>query len=155
MFKVIRQAGIGLLELMLSLTVIAVLLVVVLQWYPKLERSRKVHATVEMVQLAQAATVRWRALPRPMANDGMGVSVSRFIQMGLLNDHWRLSPWGQAWRLQSMAGHDRYVQVVIPGIPQGLCRYMAVLLAQQHVASGYCMHGVYQGQLMVDGNAVS
>jgi prepilin-type N-terminal cleavage/methylation domain-containing protein len=147
--RFVRCKGVGLLELMLSLAVIGVLMVMVVRWYTKFQSDRKINDTVAMLQAAQGASLRWLALPRSGAR-AKGVAVDTLVDVGLLDRHWRISPWGKAWQLHVDAAQRRHVQVWMPGIPPGICRYMSDLLGQQRIAIGQCANGTYHGQLMVD-----
>jgi len=56
-----KQRGIGLLELMLSLAIIAILLIMATRYYGAASRSEKVNEGVALVQNIAAASAQWKA----------------------------------------------------------------------------------------------
>lgn len=57
--KKVRQHGIGLLELMLSLTIIAILLIAATRYYQSAQTSRQIQVAMESVQSVYAATQQY------------------------------------------------------------------------------------------------
>lgn len=88
-----KQHGIGLLELMLSLAIIAMLMVAATRYYKTTQTARRVQVAVESTQAIYSARERW-------LQDGhsyeSGDLLSNFIGYGYLSSDFRdkANPWG-------------------------------------------------------------
>lgn len=142
-----QQRGISLLEVMLSFSVIGLVLAVALHLWPQASRHQKITATVQQVVMAKAAVEHWQAMPgtKPSA-----LSVQHLIDMGLLDAHDALSPWGQAWQLSTVGQSGGY-KVTFDGMTPEVCRHVAALLSQQLHVVGGCVQGRYEGVFTMEG----
>ncbi len=78
-----RQKGIGLLELMLSLAIIAILLIMATRYYQSASLNNKINACVDMFAGVQGAVQNYR-VDNPGKIDENEVSVGALVQKGLL-----------------------------------------------------------------------
>ena len=96
-----RMLGIGLLELMLSLAIIAVLLIMATRYYSSASESQKIQAGVDMVNAVRAAVANY--------SSGQGIpttppTVLELVQSGLLPASFgstaalngTANPWGES-----------------------------------------------------------
>ena len=73
-----RQRGIGLLELMLSLAIIAILLIMATRYYQSASLQNKINACVDMFAGVQGAVQSYRVDNPGKIDDLNDVSIARF-----------------------------------------------------------------------------
>ena len=108
LYKPGKQRGIGLLELMLSLAIIAVLLVMVTRYYVVAKRSQEVNQMATLVGALEGAVANWKA---GQANYS-GVTWAKLNDLGLLTNAdydgtTVRTPWGTK---VSLSAGDSYVE---------------------------------------------
>jgi type II secretory pathway pseudopilin PulG len=87
--------GISLLELMLSLAIIAIILVAAMRYYQTTRESQQVNAAAEMVTAVYSAGASWIQFNK----DFSGVNIAAFVSNGSLPASFanpNANPWGGA-----------------------------------------------------------
>ncbi len=86
---VIKQMGIGLLELMLSLAIIAVLLVMATKYYQQARMNQQINEAISLSQAIVAASANW-----VIGRDGYsGLSMDELINNAYLPAGSKRNPW--------------------------------------------------------------
>lgn len=114
-----RQNGIGLLELMLALAIIAMMMVAASRYYKSTQTARKIHVAIESVQVLYAASER-RVQDR--GQYGSGDQIGDLITKGYLPDGFATSaaPWGGTITAVPISGNI-YLQATFPNVPTADC----------------------------------
>jgi Tfp pilus assembly protein PilE len=130
MLKPYYQRGIGLLELMLSLTVTALLLVMASRYYTTVRTNYRVHEGLGMVHAVYSAAESWlqnnATLPA-----GENVARKSFIDNGNLPSTFAVAtvnPWGGDI---SITGVGQTVIIKMLNVPQADCINMTEKLQQK------------------------
>jgi Tfp pilus assembly protein PilV len=88
-----KLLGIGLLELMLSLAIIAVLLLAATQYFKTVDTSRRVDTAIKMLQQTISAAEDYKM--SSSSNDYSGISMDVLAKRGLINfASANTNPWG-------------------------------------------------------------
>lgn len=135
-----HERGLGLLELMLSLSVLAVILLGILHWANPLRERQRVQVALQQVALARMGAARWQAMPASRTV----LSVGRLIEMGLLTARDAHSPWGGEWDLSWQAGAGQYC-IRFVAVPAQSCARLANVLRREGLAQGGCDASAYMG----------
>lgn len=115
-----KQNGIGLLELLLGLAVIAVLLVVSTRYYRAAKHDEQVNDAIATVQTIVAASNNWVVGHNDFSLLDMNVlTANGYLPGNALNDPWR----GQI-DLTSTPDHQHLV-ITMRGVPKNACISMA------------------------------
>ena len=125
----IKQRGIGLLELMLSLAIISVLLVMATRYYRTTKQNQQVNDAIAQVQAMVAASENW-VIGR---NDFTGISLANLIASGNLPDGSQFNPW-HAQNTVRKASNPNHIIIAMNGLPQSACYNMAEKL-NRHTAT--------------------
>lgn len=116
-----KQKGIGLLELMLSFTVIAILLVSAARYYNLTQSSEKVHEAMNMIVAVYEAGESWLQSNA----DFTGVSLTTFINNGTLPKDYanqNVNPWyGNIIAQISPKGNKQSLIVALSNVPLTDC----------------------------------
>jgi hypothetical protein len=131
MVKQLRQCGIGLLELMLSLTVIALLLVMASQYYGTVRTNYRVHEGLGIIHAVYVASESWL-----QNNPTIPASpLSGFTKNGSLpsdfdptNPSPLLNPWGGDLKA---AGKDQTITITMSNVPTTDCNNLTAKLQQK------------------------
>lgn len=123
--RLTRQAGIGLLELMLSLAIIAILLVMATRYYGIASRSQRVNQGVAQVGSLEGAVATWRGSKTSYT----GVTIPILGDQGLLSsaeyDGTNLyDPWGGKVGLAATSA-GKGATITYTDIPGDACLAMA------------------------------
>lgn len=86
------QRGVGLLELMLSLAIIAILLIMATRYYQSASQSQKVTQTASDIQALMAAAANYTA-----SDPNATYSIDDLASAGLLPPKWGLATTSNAW----------------------------------------------------------
>ena len=116
-----KSAGIGLLELMLSLGVIAVLLVMATIFFKPASQSQKVSEAISHIQAIDSAANRW-SLTHANFND-VDSHFNVFINFGLLPAYFAddyINPWGGNITVDK--AQDILLQIKMDQIPAAACK---------------------------------
>ncbi len=130
----VKQRGIGLLELMLSLAIIALLLVMATRYYSAAHGSEQLNAAVEALHAIYAAAETYEA-----NNPGGGLSsLQTLVDDNLLpqvfgNSGQLANPWGGTITLAITAatgGQPQEINIIMRDVPNTQCPALIASLAQ-------------------------
>lgn len=111
-----KQNGIGLLELMLALAIIAMMMVAASRYYQSTQVARRVQAVVESVQALYSANERW-------VQDGHDTAgtLDNFKTNGYLPEDFAVTanPWGGKIELEALDAV--YLKATFTQVPSGDC----------------------------------
>lgn len=132
MMKRLVQRGIGLLELMLSLAIIAILLIMATRYYQTTKQSQEVNDGVQLVNSVVAAMTNY-ITDHPDYTTDADVAFSSFVSWGYLplalgSTGSTASPWGTNVGAISMNSLGATF-VTISDVPSGACQQLAGRLA--------------------------
>ncbi len=140
MLKRKNKAGIGLLELMLALAVIALLLIMATRYFTLVDRSRKITSTIDTVELMQAAAQRWI-----LTNDDFSgiTSMQDLVDHNLLPDSFDksnkpLDEWGGAI---SITGNKSYLLLTLSAVPDSMCARLQSKITNNITCAPPGIHG--------------
>ena len=91
MRKTVKQLGIGLLELMLVLAIVAIILVIATRYFEVANRSRLVNAGFKDLQTATTAAHSWW---EDNNRTFKGLNMDGLINNGYLSKEYEHNPWG-------------------------------------------------------------
>lgn len=107
--------GISLLELMLSLAIIAILLVMATRYFSSVRSEQQVDETVKMVQQVTGAADNWLATYKSFQKGSVnGISMPDLINQGLVPNSFNTSPWNAPFAIQAQSPDQ--TMIVIYGI---------------------------------------
>lgn len=117
------QRGIGLLELMLALAIIAVLLIMATRYYQSTSQAQKVNQAASDIQAILAATANYRA-----GNPTGAFTIASL--KGFLPQSWgdasKANPWGGGYTAKE-GTKDSYAIIGATGIPTTACEALSAL----------------------------
>jgi Tfp pilus assembly protein FimT len=121
------QRGIGLLELMLSLSIIAVLLVMATRYYLAARQEQQVNNAISMIHGIVAGTANW-ALGQ-QSGGYAGVSITELATGNFIPTSFNGSgngggadPWGGDLKVTSSSSNS--YQVTMSNVPTAACNYL-------------------------------
>lgn len=141
-----KPSGIGLLELMLSLAIIAILLIMATRYYQSTSQSQKVNQAAGDIQAILAAAANYNA-----GNPGGVFTISKLISSGYLPSSMGSSaananPWGGAYTAVNTAGNPTQVTITLTLIPTTACNALDSLMTSNYVAAkASCTSNTYSG----------
>lgn len=109
-----REKGIGLLELMLSLAIIAVLIIMATRYYQATRRSSEMNQVVSSVNGIIAAAETWRV----GRGDYTGISIDILVTNKYLPEGSATSVWGGKYSISPSGGS---ATISLSSIPSGMC----------------------------------
>lgn len=116
-----RQRGIGLLELMLSLAIIAILLVMATRYFTSARQGQQVAAAVSLVNAITSAASNYTS------TQGAGSAPSSIAKIqSYLPQGGTTGPWGSAI---TVSGSATSFVIVIPSVPSDACTLIGNALA--------------------------
>jgi len=138
------QQGIGLLELMLSLAIIAVLLVIATRYYETAKTGEQVNEAIGIVQAIRGASAQWAA-GKPSYS---GLNMSALYNYGLLprsvgggnNDGVGTNPWGGNVSVTPINSNAQ-VQVTLTKVPTQACNNLIGKLSYETPITPTCNGG--------------
>lgn len=146
------QRGIGLLELMLALAIIAVLLIMATRYYQSTSQSQKVNQAASDVQAIIAGFANFRA------GDPTGTFTIDDLS-GFLPASWTTSPatiatanpWGKAYTAAPGA-NSTTVEISVDGMPTTACDALKALTKVNTVGAtgGSCSGGKFTGEFGIE-----
>lgn len=131
----VKQLGIGLLELMLSLAIIAILLIMATRYYQTTKQSQEVNDAVNTVNSIVAAMTNWMTdNPSSFTGSVVTVKFSDLVKDGYLpsslgDDGSNASPWGTSISDPTFSATGAAVNVQINNVPKGACNQLAGRMA--------------------------
>lgn len=146
MKKIIHSKGIGLLELMLTLAIIAVLLLTLTEYYGRTHSEMKINRTVGEIQAIHSASSRWWAMYHSIDS----ISMPELITRNLLPQKSNINVWGGTVSVAKSASH--FIVIKFSDVPKTACyrlqRYFAengsVKASACHVNEEEAENGEYQ-----------
>lgn len=124
-----KHTGIGLLELMLSLVVIASLLLLVTRYYLVTERAERVSKAAQMINNIVDAGVKYS---EGLTNTSQGMSLQSLIDTRLLSGSYSQSPWARSQHDISILGIKNGFSILIADVPKKECDNLLNLIANKH-----------------------
>lgn len=138
------QRGIGLLELMLSLAIIAILLVMATRYFASARQGQEVASAISTIQAVSAASQSYFVA---QGNSWSGLtSVTKLVAGGYLPSNASTTgPWGGAIMVTGGAdsSNPTAVRITIPNVPPAACTQLNGVLKSQIIVTG----GVNSGGL--------
>lgn len=127
-----KVKGVGLLELMLSLAIIAVLLIMATRYYQTTSQSQKVNQAVSDIQAILAAAANYTA-----ASPGSAFAITDLVSAGLLPANWSTetpvagtaNPWAGAYTATNVSGSPA-VKITAGSVPLTACTALDQLMYQ-------------------------
>lgn len=118
----LRQCGIGLLELMLALAIIAVLLIMATRYYQSTSQSQKVNQAASDIQAIVAAGANFQ-----VGDPGGSYTIADLTKFlpSTWSDPSKINPWGGGYTADSAA--NGAVDITVTGIPESACAPLAAL----------------------------
>lgn len=111
----LKQQGIGLLELMLSLAIISILLVMATRYYKAARQAQQVNDAIALVQGIAGATANW-----VIGEEGYSklTSINKLITEGYLPKGSERDPWQGT---TEVTGNSSTVKVTLNDVPYAAC----------------------------------
>lgn len=140
----VNRRGIGLLELMLSLAIIAILLVMATRYFTQARRGQQIAAAIQQIQGISAAYHSYY-----LASSGKPASDINFlITNGYLPTGEDTNPWGGPNTVSASSVQPSYANVSLSGLPNTECN-MLVTAVKNLVPQGgnpaNCAGGTFSG----------
>ncbi len=128
------QRGIGLLELMLSLAIIAILLVMATRYFASARQGQQVAGAISMIQAVAAASQNY-FIAHNNTFSNMGLSSLKSGNYLPTNSSVN-GPWGGQIQVQggSDSAHPTAVKITIPNVPGAACNELMGALKSQAIA---------------------
>lgn len=134
-----NKTGIGLLELMLSLAIIAVILVLATRYYQVTRSSQAVNEASGMVLGVYAAGSSWLD-----SHDNFDAAdmIPKFVDNMLLPADFKkgnANPWGGEIQAMGSADDPTQLTIILDNVPQADCKNLAARVSQKlNVISADC-----------------
>ena len=128
----LKQRGIGLLELMLSLAIISILLVMATRYYKAARQAQQVNDAISLVQAIAGATANW-----VIGEDGYSSlqSIDTLVNQGYLPTGSQRDPWqGKT----EVIGAGNTVKVTLGDVPYAACLSLQKKIQNEISAFGSC-----------------
>ena len=132
----LKQCGIGLLELMLSLTVIALLLLAATRYYVLVRSSEQTNEAVAMLTAVIGAVDQWRWTYKD--NPNATINLKDLIDQGLLPqkfDEIHANPWGGVLTINNDTSGA--AKITLTDVPNGICVNLKDMM-EEHKMEGNC-----------------
>lgn len=116
------SSGLSLLEVIFSLTIIAVILAVVVHYFYDNQLNLQVSKAATQIQQLASVSYEWQTAQSQ--KDFSGISIDALQAAGLLeknSDYTGLDPWGGHFVVSADADNPHYVQIALPSIPESAC----------------------------------
>ncbi len=132
--------GISLLELLLSLALIAILLVMVTRFYESTQGSQRTNDAVEILQHLVAASDKWFALYKSYQKTGNGdIGLVKLTGLGWIPQNFMLAnanPWGGAINVEPE--DSSHVKFTLAEVPAKDCLNLQELMQKELGLVGTC-----------------
>ncbi|CAM4424080.1 MAG: hypothetical protein LEGION0398_MBIBDBAK_00418 [Legionellaceae bacterium] len=126
----VKQRGIGLLELMLSLAIISILLVMATRYYKSADQGQKISNAISLITGIAGAGAQYLST-HPNENIK---NTAVLVDDHFLPDNFRdvKSPWGTPIKVEGKGGQ---VTITIEGVPGAPCRILKSSLSGAETSS--------------------
>lgn len=134
-----KEFGIGLLELMLSLAIIALLLVTATRYFSNVNTSRKVNEAVRMLQVVIGAVDQWQWTNKDVSD--AKINKDTLVKLGMLPKRFEddaSNPWGGQLNIASYFA--KTAKITLTNVPKKPC-YALRKLMEEHKLEGSCKGG--------------
>lgn len=133
-FRKIYEKGIGLLELMLSLAVIAMLLLMATRYFAQARENLKVTEAVKDINTLVQASFRW-AEGNPSFK---GIDIPTLTKAGELSKVWdsKQNPWGGSYILSDKSNEQ--IQINLGDVPISACNNINDIMTQHNISRSVC-----------------
>jgi len=123
--------GIGLLELMLSLAIIASVLLMATRYFIQASAANKVTETTQIIGTLVKASFQWLEAEPNFKN----LDLNKLVEAKLLPEDWqnKKDSWGEAIKISPYGGsHDfQTIEIVISGAPKTACENISDIMGKQ------------------------
>ncbi len=147
MLKIKNQHhGIGLLELLLSLTIIAAVILLATRYFSQASEASKVTQTTQIIRTLIDASFKWvEGKPNFGGDPGKNNSISMYqltTGSGILPNDWlnKTSPWGgtelikvESYGFTKIGEQQNRIQITIPNVPISACKSLNDILEKQGI----------------------
>lgn len=127
--------GIGLLELMLSLIIIASVLLMATRYFIQASAANKVTETTQIIGTLVDASFKWLEAEPDFKN----LDLNKLVEAKLLPEDWRdkKDPWGGSIKISPYGGSQNYqtIEVMISGAPKTACENINDIMNKQGMIS--------------------
>jgi hypothetical protein len=128
--------GIGLLELMLSLAIIASVLLMATRYFIQANAANKVTETTQIIGTLVNASFKWLEAEPNFEN----LDLDKLVDAKLLPEDWRnkKDPWGRLIKISHYAGSEDFqtIEVTILGAPKTACENISDIMKKQGMSTG-------------------
>lgn len=128
--------GITLLEVILSLAIIALILVMATRYYGLAHLEEQVNDTTSMIQSIRAAGQHWLL----SHDDYRDINIPNLIQRDLIPKNFTTNPWGGGIQVGPGPGNNT-LRIVIQNIPINACINLERRFARTQPTPGSCVPG--------------
>ena len=136
MKKIISNTGIGLLELMLTLSIIATLLLAVTKYYGYVVREQRINGALAEIQAIRGAALRWWAMYHSMDS----LTLSQLMTRNLLPEKSDINPWNGEITVTKNSLNN--VTITFSNVPKAACyRLQRYFIEEQDVKNSVCNVG--------------
>ncbi len=136
----VKSRGISLIELLLSLAIIAILLVMATRFYESTRSSQQVNDATNVLQHLMAASDKWFSVYKSyQKTDNGDISLPQLITLGWLPKNFvfaNANPWGGS--INITPEDSTHVKFMLAHVPAKDCLNMQELLQQQLNLAGTC-----------------
>lgn len=133
----VKNLGISLLELLLSLTIIAILLVMATRYYALTRSEQQVNEAITMINQAIGATDNWYWTFGTYTPTWGDIKVKELIDMGLLPKDFANSPWGTPLSIEKVDGNT--AKITIENILNADCLNLQAILCDKENIQATCV----------------
>lgn len=140
----IKIAGISLLELMLSLAIIAILLVAASRYYESTRSAQEVNEAMNMLQNTLGAVDSWYSTFKSFKGTPNGdISIAALAEMGLVPKDFNTpnsNPWNGAIEISPV--DNKNIQITLHSVPAADCLNLKEIMLKHNV-TGSCTNNNY------------
>lgn len=131
-----KQRGIGLLELMLSLAIIAAIILMATRYFTQASEASKVTQSTEIIATLINASYKW-VEGQPNFSD---ISIQKLVDDKILPPDWanKKDPWGKLLTLKPH-GNNNQIRIIMDGAPLSACNSINDIMINQGVLAANCM----------------
>ncbi len=127
--------GIGLLELMLSLSIIDSVLLMATLYFIDANAANKVTETTQIIGTLVNASFKWLEAEPNFEN----LDLDKLVDAKLLPEDWRdkKDPWGKLVKISHYAGGQDFqtIEIMISGAPKTACENINDIMSKQGMVS--------------------
>lgn|SRR3989338_7221836 len=139
-----KRSGISLLEVMLSITVIAIIVLTATRYYSSTSSSRKVNDATQIIKNVNAALDEWQNMMKNNQTPPV-LSTVALVNVGLLPANFAATganPWGGS--IQTTISRSGQYTITLTSVPQGDCLTL-VQVMQRDGITGSCSNNNFVG----------